>query len=63
MTSLDQYQLISMSAERRKEQRIDWETERERKSEKVTVRKASLIQFGRLACGGVSGMIGLLLLV
>lgn len=40
LTGLDQYQLISMSGERRKEQEIDWETERdadrERMSKKVT---------------------------
>lgn len=62
MTGLDQYQLISMSGERRKEQGIDWERGRERDGERPR-EKASLIQFGGLACGGVSGMIGLLLLV
>lgn len=40
LTSLDQYQLISMSGERRKEQGIDWEKGRERMSEKVTKRKS-----------------------
>lgn len=33
LTSLDQYHLISMSGERRKEQEIDWATRREGKSE------------------------------